>query len=244
MRAFHRISAGGHSTSTLKTLQLQQRRCFFQKRKASPSSDTSLASYVAKAPTKGEPAWKRMAQQIKDGGGDIGPQEADESVYAARLRASHDHRDAVEKIEDELMEEMAGALGRSGIKCDLHFLLLERQGKLCDELGVKAREAHTGQVALQESVAEFNRLRREAEGARRDLIIHRQAVGFQQANYTFVESKWPLPPKREVKIHLAEQGEVDGKRMVTVSSVEVDGKKAEADRNELWRERMEYLARR
>jgi len=101
-----------------------------------------LLSYVAKAPAKEQPSWRRLAEQIK--GDEIlpGSDDATESVYAARLRANYDRQDHVEKIEEEVLEEMAASLGRTGDKVNYHFLLLERQGRVCDAAVIKAEEAH------------------------------------------------------------------------------------------------------
>ena len=68
----------------------------FRSREPSP-----LLSYVAKDPSKEQPSWKRLAEQIKDGAGNAS-YDATESVYAARLRTNHDQRDHVEKIEQVL----------------------------------------------------------------------------------------------------------------------------------------------
>jgi hypothetical protein len=219
-------------------------RFFHKHNRSSPS----LAHYAAKIPTKEQHSWKRIANQIKKGLV-IGPDTSDESVYSARLRATHDHRDAVEKIEDELMEEMAGALGRSGTKCDVLFLLLENQGKRCDEVAALISDAvgaefEENKVALQTAVTEFNRLRHDAENARRELIIHRQAVGFRQSNYEFVESHWPLPPRRLVEISQCEGVASARKpRIPSIKVVHVDGVSEEAAKNLQWRQQMDYLAR-
>lgn len=226
-------------------------RTFFQKR--STDSGPSLSSYVAKAPTKDLPSWKRLAELIKDGDADS---PIVDSVYMARLRTTHDVRDHVEKIEEEILEEMASALGRTGDKCNYHFLLLEQQGIKCDQAmkvvyeevlklkafsvcqlkeqckslnlpisgtkftlirnimnPIKKKKTKNAQVTssepnshnkkfktsydlLVEEVSEFNRLRHEAENARRELIIHRQAIGFQTGNYSAIEKAWPLPSRR------------------------------------------------
>ena len=264
--------------------RVQTRKIFTRGSGKGSSSSISLASYAAKPPSKDQPSWKRLAEQIKGEGGDS---EVTGSVYMARLRVSHDQRDHVEKIEQEVLEEMAGALGRSGDKCNYHFFILERQGKVCDAASAAVKDAveslqqktlveikemcrvrglsvsgskaalihylldpdapkgrglshdvdnHRGRstanlaAALASAVAEFNRLRGEADKARRELIIHRQAIGFQTGNYKAIEKAWPLPSLRRVeKLEAAE-----------IAS-EAD---AEAERNRKWLERMESFSRR
>ena len=264
---------------------------YFLSKRSGGSSAPSLASYAAKPPRKDQPSWKRLAQLIKD------DPTAGESVYAARLRAGHDTRDHVEKIEEEILEEMAGALGRAGDKCNYRFLVLEKQGQAADaaakaaadeaavlramkvsELKESCRSGGlpvTGSKAtlvrylmfpsayrkiktrglpcggeskheqLQAAVQAFNEHRAEAQDARRELIIHRQAVGFQTGNHSAVEKAWPLPKKRaalsaeEAASAESEFGE-DGDGLV----VEATGEEAEGERNRTWMERMALFSRR
>lgn len=118
-----------------------------------------------------------------------------ESVYAARLRAAHDPRDNIQKIEEEVMEEMAGALGRTADKANYKFLVLERKGQEVDALV----EAKANSAEIEKAIGDFNRLRDDAEDARRELMIHRQALGFKTGNHALVSDMWPLPPKRALQ---------------------------------------------
>ena len=81
------------------------------------------------------------------------------------------------------------------------------------------------------AVDEFNRLRAAADLARRELIIHRQAIGFQTANYAAIEKAWPLPAKRVVAAPCAP--------VVEERTYEDELR----DRNRSWMERMEKLCR-
>lgn len=147
------------------------------------SSGSKLYEYVAKAPTQeASSPWKRLAEQIKDGG---------DSIYLARLSQSYDKRDHIEKIEDEIREEMAQALGRAGSKCDYMFLLLERLGKQYDEA--------TDVLTKRELAVKFNSQRDIAMKAREDLAIHRQAAGLRVKNQHIVEEFWPLPNPKPTK---------------------------------------------
>lgn len=137
-------------------------------------------SYAAKPPQKEQPAWKRLAAMIQDDQGGHS-----ESVYAARLRVAHDPKDHVEKIEEEIMEEMAGALGRTADKANYKFLLLERQAHCVDKL-IASKAANE---ELESAISSFNTLRADADNARRELMIHRQACGFSTGNHQIVLDK-------------------------------------------------------
>mmetsp|Transcript_9797 Transcript_9797/g.12866 ORF Transcript_9797/g.12866 Transcript_9797/m.12866 type:complete len:233 (-) Transcript_9797:71-769(-) len=216
-------------TTTAKHVRYYQntsRNFFFHK--ATNDSGPSLSSYAAKAPTKDLPSWKRLAEQIKDG------DEVTDSIYMARLRSNHDVRDHVEKIEEEILEEMASALGRTGDKCNYHFYLLEKQGQICDQTFETAKsktkkDKNSYNLVLSE-VAEFNRLLKLAEQVRREVIIHRQAIGFQTGNYLAIERAWPLPSRRFVEVN-GDEFEVR----------EATGTKEEHERNAKWLEHMNRL---
>ena len=48
-------------------------------------------------------------------------------------------------------------------------------------------------VELRAMAAEFNDLRKKAEYARWQLLIHRQALGFVHRNHIIVQEAYPLP---------------------------------------------------
>ena len=116
-----------------------------------------------------------------------------EHALGERLRRAatgrDDPKDHVEKIEEEIMEEMAGALGRTADKCNYKFLLLEREGIKLDRL-IASRAGKDGEI--EATVSSFNALRKETEDARRELMIHRQACGFKTGNHQQVQDMWPL----------------------------------------------------
>lgn len=64
---------------------------------------SKFMQYAARAPSKEQEPWKRLAGRIKD--------DTSDSIYLARLR-NQVVRGHVEKIEEEVLEEMASALGR------------------------------------------------------------------------------------------------------------------------------------
>eukprot|EP00040_Diaphanoeca_grandis_P038679 m.257037 g.257037 ORF g.257037 m.257037 type:complete len:215 (+) comp34941_c0_seq1:243-887(+) len=163
----------------------------------------SIAEYIAKAPVKEEPTWSRMAEAVQGGCID------NDSIYAARLAKVADPQAHIDMIENEILAEMASALGRTGKKCDHKFLLLERQGNVCNALLDNAAaiandcdddddDSTSINNELTAAIHKFNALRTDAEHARRDLVIHRQALGLRQKNNALVEKCWPLPPRRRV----------------------------------------------
>jgi hypothetical protein len=129
---------------------------------------------------KENPSWRRLAQQLNS-------DTEQESKYAARIaeRVSPGGLTSIEEIEREVMTEMAGSLGKTGEKCTYKFMLLEKQGILCDALVAKGDEARG---ELREAAIKFNELRKGAEDARRDLIIQRQAVHARPFPFSLLRS--------------------------------------------------------
>lgn len=122
------------------------------------------------APRKQAPAWRRLAEQLKDEGCD--------SIYLDRLRSTHDVKGHVDRLEEELAEEMARSLGNTNAKVAYHFAKLDQINK----------DTEDGRRA-------FNEQRELCRAARHELIVHRQALGFKTNNYRAVEKEYPLPPK-------------------------------------------------
>lgn len=121
-----------------------------------------------------DPPWKRLVQELKDQGY--------ESIYLDRLRASLDVEQQHAILEKEIVQEMAYALGQSAAKVD-HALL---------ELELLRRE-----LATSDSAEEREALRRaidakrdEALARRRDLLIHREALGIRRNDV--LEKLYPI----------------------------------------------------
>jgi len=154
----------------------------------------SLLQYASSPRQQEEqPSWRRLAEKIKDD--DL----AADSVYLARLRKNHDPRDHIEKLEEEVLEEIAGALGRTAAKTDYAFFVMDRAERLLDAASHPREQNRLAR--------EFNQARLNAEKARRELMIHRQAVGFTIGNQKSVEKKWALPPPRRIVVDDAEEEE-------------------------------------
>lgn len=122
--------------------------------------------------------WRTLVRELKDAGY--------ESPYVDRLRARLDPAEAVAQLEAEIVQEMAQALGRTEDKLNYALLRVELAGRVLD-----AAPDDTTRPAL---VTAFNARRAEALDARRDLAIHREAIGIRRNRV--LEEIYPIPPKR------------------------------------------------
>ncbi|MEM9727454.1 MAG: hypothetical protein AAF997_02635 [Myxococcota bacterium] len=123
-----------------------------------------------------DPPWKRLVEELKDQGY--------ESIYLDRLRATLDVQQQHAILEKEIVQEMAYALGRSAAKVD-HALL---------DLELLVRDLQEAQTQLRRSevMNAFRRRREDAIRLRRDLLIHREAVGIRRND--ILERMYPIPP--------------------------------------------------
>ena len=134
-------------------------------------SDDKFASYVAKPPqTKKEPAWHRLAKDIKNF--DTDNLTAAKVRHLSEIRKSYDPHDTIPKLEEEIQGEIAYALSKTGSKVTILF----RELKKLDEAIENAYGEEKAKL-----IDLFNEVRQMAYDARRDLIIHRQAVGIHHS---------------------------------------------------------------
>lgn len=126
-----------------------------------------------------DPPWKRLVEELKDQGY--------ESVYLDRLRANLDVAQQHAILEKEIVQEMAYALGRTAAKVDHALLQLELlQRELTDDLSPSRRA---------ELLDLFRERREAAIRFRRDLLIHREAIGIRRND--ILERLYPIPEVRE-----------------------------------------------
>ncbi|MBY0275262.1 hypothetical protein K2Z84_07975 [Candidatus Binatia bacterium] len=125
-----------------------------------------------------ETPWSRLVRELKDTGY--------ESPYLDRLRARLDPAEAVTRLETEIVQEMAQALGRTEDKLNYALLRLELAGRAIDTA--------PDELVRYERVREFNALRQEAIEARRNLQIHREAIGIRRNR--MLDDLYPIPPRR------------------------------------------------
>eukprot|EP00636_Phaeomonas_parva_P016057 CAMPEP_0118861164 /NCGR_PEP_ID=MMETSP1163-20130328/6783_1 /TAXON_ID=124430 /ORGANISM="Phaeomonas parva, Strain CCMP2877" /LENGTH=159 /DNA_ID=CAMNT_0006794951 /DNA_START=345 /DNA_END=824 /DNA_ORIENTATION=- len=132
-----------------------------------------------------EKAWMRVAEKLKDD--NYGADEID-SKYIDKVRASgrYDVKGShVQRLEEELMEEMAEALGRTVRRTDHAFACLD----------VALYELETAPTAAEweERLVVFQAVRSKADNQRSALAVHRRALGFRLRNEQLVASMYPLP---------------------------------------------------
>jgi len=172
------------------------------------SSFSKLMEYVAKPPSQNVPAWTRLARNVKSP--DATPSSSPDSKHLENIRKACDVEDTIGKLEHEFMEEMAGALGRTGNKAVYYFNEMRVARAAFDRIDAEALAAEesnplhpsfsiTAALSTRREAAQaYHRARQLAEDARRELIIHRQACGFIHNNYSIVENAFPLLPLAQV----------------------------------------------
>ena len=165
--------------------RLRYYREFHIRGPSNSDSDSKLREYVAKAPIVHQPSWRRLAETVKE-------DKMSNRLKEEIKRASISQADHVAKIEEEIQEEMAKALGITGSKCKYFFKVLEDANSRCEELENQDASFDERLRAVQE----YNQLREMAENARTELVIHRQAIGFSWRNQKLVEEEFPLRSKR------------------------------------------------
>lgn len=117
-----------------------------------------------------EPPWKALVEQLVD--------EGYQSTYLDRLRSRMDvHHRSKHTLEREILEEMAHALAVAEDKVNVALLELERIDHL-----------RPGDVEA------FNEQRDLALRKRRDLLLHREALGFPPDPR--FEQRYPVPPRK------------------------------------------------
>ena len=121
-----------------------------------------------------DPPWKRLVEELKDQG--------HESIYLDRLRATLDVEQQHGILEKEIIQEMAYALGRSAAKVDHALLELE------------LLEAELGKCESPQRREELARAikakRTQARALRRELLIHREALGIRRND--ILETMYPI----------------------------------------------------
>jgi hypothetical protein len=125
-----------------------------------------------------EAPWTKLVRELKDTGY--------ESPYLDRLRARLDPAEAISQLETEIVQEMAQALGRTEDKLNYALLRLELAGRALDAAADEAERA--------ERVRDFDARRAEALEARRNLVIHREAIGIRRNKV--LEEIYPIPARR------------------------------------------------
>lgn len=142
-----------------------------------------------------------VEQQIARVVHDLQHEPPGRSAYLDRLRTvAEQARDPLHGLEEEIREEMAGALGRSGNKADLAFAQLEHFAKkmkalLSDRIDRGESAGSMGADVVRQHLDEYEELRKIALSARSDLALQRSAVGFRnESSRLLVAALYPEPP--------------------------------------------------
>ena len=125
------------------------------------------------------PPWKTLVKELSRSGF--------ESPYLDRLKQRVDVELATEELEQEIVREMASALGRTARRVDYALLRME----------VAARKIEQSAPGPQRRrrIADWNGLREEALQARYELRIHREAVGIRRN--AVLEREYPIPDRKK-----------------------------------------------
>lgn len=112
-----------------------------------------------------------------------------ESKYLARVLEKVGGEDSLDQIEREFVREIATALGRSEDHVNLALAELELHRARYDRA---VREGAS--AAERQGYADaFNAQRLVAQRKLRDLLIHREAIGFRRNN--ILNDLYPIPPR-------------------------------------------------
>jgi Mn-dependent DtxR family transcriptional regulator len=100
-------------------------------------------------------------------------------------------------IEKEILQEIAEALGNAGLRVEETLNKLDELGAAIEERQKKKLNEEDGEELLN-MIDRFNELREVAISRFRNLLIHREAVGFRKHDQ--MAAKYPLPPKKRRSI--------------------------------------------
>jgi hypothetical protein len=95
-------------------------------------------------------------------------------------------REGIERLEREIVQEKAAALGRAGERLEAALITARSLAATLDDERDPARRA-----ALLE---EYEAARRQAAAARLMLLIQREAIGLR--HHRDVDRQFPEPPRR------------------------------------------------
>jgi hypothetical protein len=112
-----------------------------------------------------------------------------ESKYLGRVLARVSPDDQLETLQAELAREIAQALGRSEDKVNVALAELELQRARYE----RAVRENASASERQGYAQAFNAQRVVAQAKLRDLLIHREAIGFRRNQV--LNELYPIPPK-------------------------------------------------
>lgn len=110
-------------------------------------------------------------------------------------------REAIERVEREILQEKAEALGRVGERLADLLVRLRDLGRRIDEFEAALAGGGGGldeYTRLGDDVERFNRLREMAVRLAHDLVVQREAVGFRR--HALILETYPIPPRRVLSV--------------------------------------------
>jgi hypothetical protein len=112
-----------------------------------------------------------------------------DSEYLARVEARLSREERLETLQTEIAQEIAGALGRADTRVNLALAELQ----LCKARYDRAAQVGAPYAQRAELARAFNEQRTVAQARVRELLIHREAVGFRRNQ--ILNEIYPIAPK-------------------------------------------------
>jgi predicted DNA binding CopG/RHH family protein len=129
---------------------------------------------------------KRLADELRAQGV--------ESEYLARVEARITREQRLEDVQAEIAQEIASALGRTDMRVNLALAELELCRVRFERASMITGTAGPAPLAERRRLAEaFNAQRQVAQARLRDLLIHREAIGFRRNQV--LNELYPIPAR-------------------------------------------------
>lgn len=121
-----------------------------------------------------------------------------QSPYLDRLREKTRAKspdEGLKGLQQEILGEMAAALGRSETHVDEALLQCELIGREIDELEARRARGEAVGAELDRAIDAFNAARAMAQRRRWELMVHREALGILR--HDVLSQFYPIPHSRE-----------------------------------------------
>lgn len=162
---------------------------------------SSSSSFTVNQPAKPTKSWERGAKLVKN--------TDNSNSYLEHIRESHDPSMQLKTLEDELKQTMGKALGKQGEKIKNALLLVVEERRKIEKILSRLSKdklclINDDDVLLMDegtkkdiyfTVERHNQYIKDAEKARWELLVHRQAIGFITQNHRYVHDTFPIPEK-------------------------------------------------
>jgi hypothetical protein len=114
-----------------------------------------------------------------------------------RNRTSVESLLSVDKLEDELRQEIAAVLGRVDRKLQSELDILKTMAQKIDQL--QQQQQNIPSTTIHDHIREYNKHITICEESRWKLIIQRQAAGFVSGNYELICRLYPIPKRKRIE---------------------------------------------